>query len=141
MYLASDQAQPTPHGGSCRIRVYLPKGPRDAWVIVCSELPTNEDQGITEAAEKIAAEVLVVHDQPSVVWIEHHPPETTDGTTETLELVVSDSYKMEGRAPYLEKREVRTRSTRRTRPRRARRGRGGPRGLFCVPGPLSTPRA
>ena len=107
MLLASDQEQPTPAGGSCRIRVYLPEDPRDAWVIVCSELPANEGQGITAAAERIAAEVLVAHDQPSAVWIEHHPPETTNGHTETLELVVFDTYEMQERAPYLGERGVR----------------------------------
>ena len=107
MYLASDQAQPTPRGGSCRIRVYLPEDPQDAWVVICSELLTNRGQGITEAVEKIAAEVLVAHDRPSLVWIEHHPPETTDGTTETFELVVFDSYEVQERAPYLGERGVR----------------------------------
>ena len=76
-------------------------------MIVCSELLTNKGQGITEAAERIAAEVLVAHDQPFAVWIEHHPPETTDGETETFELVLFDSYKVEERAPYLGERGVR----------------------------------
>jgi hypothetical protein len=29
-----------------------------------------------------------------VAWIEHHPPETTDGLTETLDLVVFSSYEV-----------------------------------------------
>ena len=38
---------------------------------------------------------------PPVVWIEHHPPETTDGSTETLDLVAFSSYEVKERAPYL----------------------------------------
>ncbi len=58
MYLARDQAHPTPGGGSCRIRVYLPEDPQDAWVVICSELLINQGVSITDAVEKIAAEVL-----------------------------------------------------------------------------------
>lgn len=101
MYLASDQAHPTPGGGFCRIRVYLPEDPQDAWVVICSELPINRGASITDAVERIAAEVLVTHDQPRLVWIEHHPPETTDGETETFDLVTFDSYEVQDRAPYL----------------------------------------
>ena len=104
MYLASDQAHPTPVSGSCRIRIYLPEEPHDAWVVICSELLTNRGKSITYAVEKIAAEVMVVHDQPRLVWIEHYPPETTDGETETFALVAFDSYEVEERAPYLGKR-------------------------------------
>lgn len=64
MYLASDQAHPTPGGGSCRVRVYLPEDPQDAWVVLCSELLINRGASITHTVEKIAAEVLVAHDQP-----------------------------------------------------------------------------
>ncbi len=101
MYLASDQAQPTSGGGSCRIRIYLPEDPQDAWVVICSELLINRGASITYAVEKIAAEVMVVHEPPSLVWIEHHPPETTDGETETFDLVTFDTYEVQERAPYL----------------------------------------
>ena len=101
MYLASDQAHPTPGGGSCRIRLYLPEEPHDAWVVICSELLINRGASITHAVEKIAAEVLVAHNQPRLVWIEHHPPETTDGETETFDLVTFDSHEVQERAPYL----------------------------------------
>jgi len=44
-------------------------------------------------------------DAPSVgsalVWIEHHPPETTAGDTETFDLVDFSSYEVRERAPYL----------------------------------------
>ncbi len=107
MYLASDQAQPTPGGGSCRVRVYLPKDPQDAWVVICSELLINRGASINHAVEKIAAEVLVAHGQPRLVWIEHHPPETTDGETETFDLVTFDCYEAHERAPYLGEHGVR----------------------------------
>lgn len=35
------------------------------------------------------------------MWIEHYPPETTDGTSETFELVVFSSYEIRERVPYL----------------------------------------
>jgi hypothetical protein len=36
-----------------------------------------------------------------VVWIEHHPPETTDGSTETFDFVAFSSYEVKERAPYM----------------------------------------
>jgi hypothetical protein len=36
-----------------------------------------------------------------VVRIEHHPPEATDGDTETFDLVMFSSYEVKERAPYL----------------------------------------
>jgi hypothetical protein len=35
------------------------------------------------------------------VWIEHHPPETADGSTETFDLVAFSSYEVKERAPYI----------------------------------------
>lgn len=67
----------------------------------------NEGQGLTEATGRIAAEVLIAHDQPFAVWIEYHPPETTEGMPETFELVVFDSYEVQARAPYLGERGFR----------------------------------
>ncbi len=49
----------------------------DRAVVVCSEAEGNEGAGVT-AAFGLA----------DPVWIEHHPPSTTDGSTETVELVV-----------------------------------------------------
>jgi hypothetical protein len=37
------------------MRVYLPDEERDAPVVICSELPTNEGSSITYAAEQLAA--------------------------------------------------------------------------------------
>ncbi len=55
MHLATDYIHPTPRGGRCRMRVYLPDEERDAPVVICSELPTNEGSSITYAAEQLAA--------------------------------------------------------------------------------------
>ena len=38
-----------------------------------------------------------------MVWIEHYPPETTNGRAEPFELVVFSSYELMERAPYLGK--------------------------------------
>ena len=58
MHLATDYIHPTPRGGRCRVRVYLPDDERDAPVVICSELPTNDGTSITYAAEQLAAEVI-----------------------------------------------------------------------------------
>ena len=55
VHLATDYVHPSPRGGRCRIRVYLPEDERDAPVVVCSELPTNEGTSVTNAAEQLAA--------------------------------------------------------------------------------------
>ncbi len=84
------------------MRVYLPDEERDAPVIVCSELPTNEGASITYAAEQLAAEVIRHHRLPAlVVWIEYHPPIATDGDAETFDLVTFSSYEVRERGPYL----------------------------------------
>lgn len=102
MHLASDYIHPTPRGGRCRIRIYLPEEEQDAPVVICSELPNNVGTSVTYAVEQLAAEVIRSHRLPTpVVWIEHWPMETTDGGEETFELVIFSSYKVEERAPYL----------------------------------------
>src|SRR5918994_6561494 len=101
MHLATDYIHPTPRGGRCRVRVYLPDDERDAPVVICSELPTNEGSSLTYVAKQLAAEVIRYHRLPApVVWIEHHPPESTDGTAETFDLVAFSSYEVRERAPY-----------------------------------------
>ena len=102
MHLASDYIHPTPRGGQCRVRIYLPEDGHDAPVVICSELPNNGGTSITYAAEQLAAEVIRSHrlDTP-IVWVEHWPEESTDGGEETFELVVFSSYKVEERAPTL----------------------------------------
>ncbi len=84
------------------MRLWLPEDEQDAPVVVCTELPTNEGTSITYAAEQLAAEVIRYHRLPApVVWIEHHPPITTDGDTETFGLVGFSSYEVRERGPYL----------------------------------------
>ena len=84
------------------MRVYLPDEERDAPVVICSELPTNEGASVTNIAEQLAAEVIRYHRLPApVVWIEHHPPLSTDGDTETFDLVAFTSYEVRERGPYL----------------------------------------
>jgi hypothetical protein len=102
MHLASDYIHPTPRGGQCRVRIYLPEEEQDAPVVICSELPNNGGASITYAAEQLAAEVIRSHRLPTpLVLIEHWPKESTDGGEETFELVAFSSYKVEERAPYL----------------------------------------
>ncbi len=102
MHLAVDYIHPTPRDGMCRVRIYLPEDKRDAPVVICSELPSNEGSSVTYSANQIAAEVIRYHKLASPpVWIEHYPKEATDGTSETFELVVFSSYEIEERAPYL----------------------------------------
>ena len=92
VHLAVDYIHPTPKGGKCRIRIYLPEDERDAPVVICSELPKNEGSSVTYSARQIAAEVIRYHSLSAPVWIEHHPREAPDGTSETFELVVFSSY-------------------------------------------------
>ncbi len=82
--------------------IYLPDEEQDAPVAVCSELPTNGGPSITYAAEQLAAEVIRYHRLPTpIVWIEHRPAISTDGSTETFDLVAFSSYGVTERAPYL----------------------------------------
>jgi hypothetical protein len=55
MHLATDYIHPTPRGGRCRVRVWLPEDDQDAPVVVCTELPANGGSSITHAAEQLAA--------------------------------------------------------------------------------------
>jgi hypothetical protein len=102
MHLASDYIHPTPRGGRCRVRIYLPEEEWDAPVVICSELPNNEGSSVTHSAHQIAAEVIRYRRLGvTPVWIEHYPKEATDGHSETFELVVFSSYEVKERAPYL----------------------------------------
>jgi hypothetical protein len=94
MYLATDYIHPTPKGGRCRVRVYVPEEKGDAPVVLCSELPGNRGLSVTRAAEVIAGEVIPIisaYVGRPPVWIEHHSPETTDGCSETFDLVLFSS--------------------------------------------------
>lgn len=84
--------QPTPRGGRCRIRIFVPDEEGellgDLAVVVCSEVEGNTGVGVTEAAEAIRGAVVEAFRLIDPVWIEHHGPAVTDGATETWELVV-----------------------------------------------------
>ena len=76
------------------MRVYLPDEEGDAPVVLCSELPSNTGLSVTAAAEVIAGEVISVisaYVGRPPVWIEHYPPVTTEGRSETFDLVLFSS--------------------------------------------------
>ena len=58
---------PTGIRSACRVRLYLPDADKpgekleDAPVVVVSELPNNPGTSVTNAIEKIAAEVMDAH--------------------------------------------------------------------------------
>ena len=60
MHLATAYIHPTPRGGSCRGRVYVPDEEGDAPVLLCSEMPTNPGLIVTRARELIAGEIISV---------------------------------------------------------------------------------
>ena len=101
MDLAADYIHPTPHGGRCRIRVYRSDEDGDAPVVVCSELPDNRGMSVTNAAERIAAEVLKRHGLPVPVWVEQRTAETAHGSEERFALVVFSDYELRELPPYL----------------------------------------
>jgi len=88
MHLASDYIHPTVGGTTCRVRIFLDEERLPAAVLV-SEVPTNPGRGVSEVIEVVAAEVAEYNAMARTpIFVEHHPPETTDGATETFELVV-----------------------------------------------------
>ena len=105
MRLVADYIHPTPHGGRCRVRIYLPDEEGevigDAPVVICSDLPTNKGMNVTNAAERIAAEVIKNHKLSVPVWIEHRLVETVHGTEERFALVIFSDYEVREIAPYL----------------------------------------
>ncbi|MDP9485087.1 MAG: hypothetical protein M3Q49_04725 [Actinomycetota bacterium] len=101
MDLVADYIHPTPHGGRCRIRIYLPDEKRDAPVVICSELPDNKGMSVTNAAERIAAEVIKRHKLAVPVWIEQRTSETAYGPEERFALVVFSDHEVRELPPYL----------------------------------------
>jgi hypothetical protein len=71
------------------VRVYQEEG--DTPVVICFELPGSTGLSVTSAIEVIAGEIIPflssLTSRPPV-WIEHYPPETTDGRSETFDLVL-----------------------------------------------------
>lgn len=69
-------------GGICRVRVFNRLSAGLVPVIVCTELPENENTSITNLSEYLAAEVAVdneiptlfgTRDDPPFLWVEHYP--------------------------------------------------------------------
>ena len=99
MHLVADYIHPYGKGlrifrSQCRIRIYSPDVPKDAPVVICSELANNLGTSVTEAAQTITGEVIEHHDLSRPVWIEHYPPEATNGQAETFDLVTFSSYEV-----------------------------------------------
>jgi hypothetical protein len=78
----------------CRLRIYSPNDQEDMPVVICSEIHNNPGVPVTDAAKRIAAEVMRYHKLDRPIWIEHYPPEATNGIEDTFELVVFDSYEV-----------------------------------------------
>jgi hypothetical protein len=111
MYLAADYIHPTPHRGRCRVRIYRPDLPvegsaaKDEAVVICTELKHNPGMSVTNAAERIAGEVISFHRLPTpLVWVEHYYEDSARGTPEdphTFDLVTFESYEVEDLGAYL----------------------------------------
>jgi hypothetical protein len=64
-------------GGKWRIRIYREDG--RAPVVICSQLPDNENTSVTNMAEYLAAEIVREHCLPTpLAWIEHYPEHEGD---------------------------------------------------------------
>jgi hypothetical protein len=97
MHLAADYVNPTPRGGRCRVRIYLPEEERDAPVVICTEPRDNPGMSITNAAEQIAAEVISSRQLPTpLVWIEHYEAgaRRTPQDRHTFDLVLFEHYEV-----------------------------------------------
>ena len=79
-------------GGRCRMRIY--RGNGYAPVVVCSQLPDNDNTSVTNMAEYLAAEVIEEHSLPTpVTWIEHYPEH--EGEIGEYSLVKFSSFELE----------------------------------------------
>ena len=59
-------------GGRCRIRIYHEDGRTP--VVICSQVPDNDNTSATNMAEYLAAEVIEEHQLSTpLAWIEHYP--------------------------------------------------------------------
>lgn len=58
-------------GGKCRIRIYQENS---QYLVVCSQLPDNDNTSITNMVEYLVAELVETHDLLTpLTWIEHYP--------------------------------------------------------------------
>jgi len=79
-------------GGKCRIRIYQEEGRTP--VVICSQLPGNENTSVTNMAEYLAAEVMEEHKLPTpLVWVEHYPEH--EGEIGEFSLVTFSSWELE----------------------------------------------
>jgi hypothetical protein len=102
MYLAGDYIHPTPHQGSCRVRIYRPDLPvegsaaRDEAVVICTEPKDNPGMSITNSAERIAGQVISFHRLPTpLIWVEQHE------VRHNFDLLTFESYEVEELGAYL----------------------------------------
>jgi hypothetical protein len=59
-------------GGTCRICIY--QEAEQEPIVICSQLPDNDNTSVTNMAEYLAAEVIEKHAlATSLTWIEHYP--------------------------------------------------------------------
>jgi hypothetical protein len=59
-------------GGRCRIRSFQEEG--RAPVVICSQLPDNDNTSVTNMVEYLAAEAIEEHSLLTpLVWVEHYP--------------------------------------------------------------------
>lgn len=75
MHQASDYIHPTPHGGRCRVRIFIPDEERDAPVVVVTEERDNPGQSVTNSIERIATDIVHHHDFSTrllPVFIQHY---------------------------------------------------------------------
>ncbi len=75
MNLSSDYIHPTPNGGRCRVRIFIPDEEADAPVVVLTELVGNPGMSVTNCVEGLAAEILAHHrwpDRVMAVFVEHY---------------------------------------------------------------------
>jgi hypothetical protein len=57
-------------GGNCRIRIYREYG--RVPVVICAQLPDNDNTSVINMAEYLAAEVIEEYSLPTpLIWIEH----------------------------------------------------------------------
>lgn len=95
MNLIHDYMAPTPAGGRCRIRLYLPEEPDYSPVVICTELTDNPGMSVTNCAEVIAASVLEGNRlEGPLTWVEHYEDGARgyEEDPETFDLVIFTNY-------------------------------------------------
>jgi hypothetical protein len=94
-------------GGRCRIRIYHEDG--HAPVVICTQLPDNDNISVTNMAEYLAAEVIEEHSLPTPLsWIEHYPEHeeeigeyslVTFSSWELVEVCLGGSWRLRTESP------------------------------------------